>query len=648
MPGKNASQQLLQAIKILAEDSAYYYSSNLFLELCNIWFPTIAKQQLLSNATPKLRRVNTISGLFKKNTEVIEDKNHNKNFSKEEINYASIETMQDEIASIKSPSTRNRRGSLVTNTQGKVITMLTRNVKFQQWNNEKLCEDLIESLQQKINGKTDETKQLELIKQYHFKLFKWLAAEYQQSNAYQKNDVSKKYANTRAYILSRALAMLTGLNDLAANKFFSNEDFVQLNQKIAEFSTHFTVCYWLMVNEKNVGIPYIVPSENIHKQSDIAERFIFEKNINENKLGEGSFGSVYKGKNSQGEIVVAKIFNSTADGIKEFEVEANILRFLFEECQKRDIDPQAYFVSSIGHNCSNQMIIFPYMSGGSLQDLMEAQWEQHQQPFTADMQKSIVRDLVEGLRYLHSNGVAHRDVKPDNVLISWKDKVMVCKLADFGCAQTYQDDDFEDDTKIKVFTRFQGTANFSAPEALIEEIYLPEKGDVFSLGALIYEMLNNSSMYEDLFALHEITVNKQATSMFSEYQRIFKEYFTECSFTILNPNLKNVELSRVDKTVLQVFTAATEFDWGKRAELSSLGCIIDSPNSEFDDESQGNNFQESSQKSGGFSFDPSLLTQSLGKLFKNVSSQGIADAKTGVPRISIDSTISAHEQGFRK
>lgn len=65
----------------------------------------------------------------------------------------------------------------------------------------------------------------------------------------------------------------------------------------------------------------------------------------------------------------------------------------------------------------------------------------------------IVRKVLNGLHYLHSCGVAHRDIKPDNILLSFKDGSLNVKLIDFGFATTL--------VKAELTC---GTPNFMAPE----------------------------------------------------------------------------------------------------------------------------------------------------------------------------------------
>jgi serine/threonine protein kinase len=97
---------------------------------------------------------------------------------------------------------------------------------------------------------------------------------------------------------------------------------------------------------------------------------------------------------------------------------------------------------------------------------------------TADSQtrKRLFHDIVLGVQYLHLNGIAHNDIKPENVIIDSSGRV---KLADFGYAKTqlFASDDEKN-----------GTLMYAAPELLRPGDYHTQKADLWSLGILLYVM----------------------------------------------------------------------------------------------------------------------------------------------------------------
>lgn len=94
--------------------------------------------------------------------------------------------------------------------------------------------------------------------------------------------------------------------------------------------------------------------------------------------------------------------------------------------------------------------------------------------FSESLIQSYLRQIINGLIYLHQNGILHRDIKGANVLV---DTTGVCKLADFGCSIIAEE-----------AYSLKGTPNWMAPEMLSQQ-QSGKKSDIWSLGCLVIEML---------------------------------------------------------------------------------------------------------------------------------------------------------------
>ena len=91
--------------------------------------------------------------------------------------------------------------------------------------------------------------------------------------------------------------------------------------------------------------------------------------------------------------------------------------------------------------------------------------------------KKIFRQIFDAMNYLHSNHMAHRDIKLENILITEKYEI---KIIDFGFGM------YNPENKLQTF--FCGTPNYMPPEIILKKPYIGQKADLWSLGVLVYKM----------------------------------------------------------------------------------------------------------------------------------------------------------------
>ncbi|XP_024963299.1 cysteine-rich receptor-like protein kinase 15 [Cynara cardunculus var. scolymus] len=212
-----------------------------------------------------------------------------------------------------------------------------------------------------------------------------------------------------------------------------------------------------------------------------------------NKLGQGGFGLVYKGKLRNGqEIAVKRLSKNSGQGELEFKNEVLLLARL----QHRNL------VRLLGFSLegSERLLMYEFVQNASLDQFIfdpvkraTLDWE---------TRYKIIQGVARGLLYLHEDSrlkIIHRDMKASNVLL---DADMNAKIADFGMARLFTSEETQGNT-----SRIVGTYGYMAPEYVMHGQF-SVKSDVFSFGVLVLEIVagrknhsfQNESMMEDLLS----------------------------------------------------------------------------------------------------------------------------------------------------
>ncbi|XP_027076638.1 nodulation receptor kinase [Coffea arabica] len=193
-------------------------------------------------------------------------------------------------------------------------------------------------------------------------------------------------------------------------------------------------------------------------------------------IGEGGFGSVYRGTLPDGQEVAVKVRSATStQGTREFDNELNLLSAIRHE----------NLVPLLGYCCENdqQILVYPFMSNGSLQDRLYGEAAKRK-ILDWPTRLSIALGAARGLTYLHTfagRSVIHRDVKSSNILL---DQSMCAKVADFGFSK-YAPQEGDSGTSLEV----RGTAGYLDPEYYSTQ-HLSAKSDVFSFGVVLLEIVS--------------------------------------------------------------------------------------------------------------------------------------------------------------
>ncbi|VVB12209.1 unnamed protein product [Arabis nemorensis] len=196
---------------------------------------------------------------------------------------------------------------------------------------------------------------------------------------------------------------------------------------------------------------------------------------NANKLGQGGFGIVYKGRLLDGqEIAVKRLSKTSLQGIDEFKNEVKLIARL----------QHINLVQLLG--CcvdeGEKMLIYEYLENLSLNSHLFDKTRSRN--LNWQMRFGIINGIARGLLYLHQDSrfrIIHRDLKASNILL---DKDMTPKISDFGMARIFGRDETEANTRKVV-----GTYGYISPEYAMDGIF-SMKSDVFSFGVLLLEIIS--------------------------------------------------------------------------------------------------------------------------------------------------------------
>ncbi|XP_059599334.1 rust resistance kinase Lr10-like [Vitis vinifera] len=218
-----------------------------------------------------------------------------------------------------------------------------------------------------------------------------------------------------------------------------------------------------------IGTALIVPSIIFHDLQ--IELFIIM-----NKLGQGGFGSVYKGILQSGRIVAVKVLvMSKANGQDFINEIATIGRI-----------HHVNIVQLVGFcvEGSKWALIYDFMPNGSLDKFIFLKGEKHI-PLSWDRLYKIELGVGRGIEYLHQGcdmQILHFDIKPHNILL---DEDFTPKVSDFGLAKLYSTNE-----SVVSLTAARGTLGYIAPELFYKNVgHVSYKADVYSFGMLLMEMV---------------------------------------------------------------------------------------------------------------------------------------------------------------
>ncbi|KAG8391839.1 hypothetical protein BUALT_Bualt01G0228700 [Buddleja alternifolia] len=199
--------------------------------------------------------------------------------------------------------------------------------------------------------------------------------------------------------------------------------------------------------------------------------------IQGSKIGEGGYGSIYRGHLRHTEVAIKVLHPNSLQGPFEYQQEVNILSKL----------RHPNIVTLLGACPESWALVYEYLPNGSLEDRLNC--KNNTPPLSWKTRIRIAAELCSALVFLHScrpQGIVHGDLKPANILL---DSNFVSKLSDFGICRVLPRDEFsENNTTLCCKTDPKGTFVYIDPEFL-ETGELTSKSDVYSFGIILLRLL---------------------------------------------------------------------------------------------------------------------------------------------------------------
>ncbi len=209
----------------------------------------------------------------------------------------------------------------------------------------------------------------------------------------------------------------------------------------------------------------------IQKGMMIGGRYAIEEHI-----GSGGMADVYKAKDCKlSRTVAIKVlkpeYSSDESFVSKFRAEAQAAAALEH--------PNIVNVYDVGSQNGSYYIVMEYVSGITLKDYVEKKGRLNYRETL-----SIAIQVARGIQAAHANDIIHRDIKPQNIIISSDGKV---KVTDFGIARAASEDTIRSDV--------MGSVHYSSPEQA-RNGYVSNRSDIYSLGVVMYEMVTGRVPYD--------------------------------------------------------------------------------------------------------------------------------------------------------
>ncbi|MFS8010090.1 putative protein kinase RLK-Pelle-DLSV family [Helianthus anomalus] len=283
-----------------------------------------------------------------------------------------------------------------------------------------------------------------------------------------------------------------------------------------------------------------------YKDLQLATNNFSEENI----LGKGGFGEVFKATLEDNNIVAVKkiqVWDAKAKAREEFENEVKLVSDVHHRNLLRLLG-----WSSEG---SNLLLVLEYMPNGTLDRFL---WGARKGTLNWKQRYDIIFGIARGLAHLHNEfhvKIVHRDIKSSNILL---DHDFQPKIADFGLARFHPED------QSHISTKFAGTLGYTAPEYALHGI-LSDKVDTYSFGIVVLEIISG-------LRCTDMSSDKPSTDYLLEHA--WKLYESRKHVMLIDETLDPNEHEEHVKQIIEIALLCTQSPASKRPVMSEVVSML--------------------------------------------------------------------------
>lgn len=249
------------------------------------------------------------------------------------------------------------------------------------------------------------------------------------------------------------------------------------------------------------------------------------------KLGKGSYGSVYRvihSETKQEYAIKIMVNNYPSEGVPRYAIrELSILKKLKHPhiIHVYDYSIRKTYIELRLDYCQYDLYAFKYLY---FNDRLH---------YNEQTIKKIMYQLIQGINYLHSNLIMHRDLKPQNILLDYIDGEPIVKITDFGMSRRYT-------IPNKAYSMDILTLNYRAPEVILGQTSYSIAIDMWSLGCICVELYIDTGLFNCKSDLELLDNQFKIFGTFDE--NIFPGV---TSLPLYNPNFKQYKPSGIRSVI---------------------------------------------------------------------------------------------------